>query len=62
MPPLRQLKEDIPLLVKHFIAKHKPRGRDAIPEVSPEAMAKLMDYNWPGMQDNLKRYPAGICN
>jgi DNA-binding NtrC family response regulator len=48
MPPLRELKEDIPLLVKHFMTKHKPPGRDATPEVSPEAMAKLMDYNWPG--------------
>jgi DNA-binding NtrC family response regulator len=48
MPPLRELREDIPLLVKHFIAKHNPPGRQTAPKVSPEAMAKLMDYHWPG--------------
>lgn len=48
MPPLRELREDIPLLVKHFIAKHNPPGRPIVPKVSPEAMAKLMDYHWPG--------------
>ena len=48
IPPLRERKEDIPLLVNHFIAKHKPAGRATTPEVSPEAMAKLVDYEWPG--------------
>ncbi|WP_419655279.1 two component system response regulator, sigma54-specific [Desulfosarcina variabilis str. Montpellier] len=48
MPPLRELREDIPLLVKHFIAKHNPPGKQTAPKVSPAAMAKLMDYHWPG--------------
>ena len=48
MPPLRELREDIPLLVKHFIAKHNPPGKQTAPKVSPKAMAKLMDYHWPG--------------
>lgn len=48
MPPLRDIREDIPLLVNHFIAKHKRAGSDAAREVSPEAMAKLMGYHWPG--------------
>jgi DNA-binding NtrC family response regulator len=48
MPPLRELRDDIPLLVKHFIAKHYPPGFKKAPEVSPEAMTKLMGYHWPG--------------
>ena len=48
MPPLRELREDIPLLVKLFITKHNPPGRKTTPKISPEAMAKLMDYHWPG--------------
>jgi len=48
MPPLREIREDIPLLVNHFIVKHKRSGSDTAPEVSPEAMAKLMAYHWPG--------------
>jgi DNA-binding NtrC family response regulator len=48
MPPLRDIREDIPLLVNHFIAKHKRFNSESAPEVSPEAMAKLMAYHWPG--------------
>jgi DNA-binding NtrC family response regulator len=48
MPPLRELRDDIPLLVKHFIGKHNPAGLKTATEVSPEAMTKLMGYRWPG--------------
>ena len=48
MPPLREIPEDIPLLVNHFIAKHKRAGSAKLLEVSPEAMGKLMGYHWPG--------------
>jgi len=48
MPPLREIREDIPLLINHFIAKHKGSESTASPEVSPEALAKLMAYAWPG--------------
>jgi len=48
MPPLREIREDIPLLINHFIMKHKGSKSAASPEVSPEAMAKLMAYDWPG--------------
>ncbi len=48
MPPLREIREDIPLLVNHFIAKHNRHDPASPPEVSPEAMAKLMAYHWPG--------------
>lgn len=48
MPPLRDLREDIPLLVRHLIDKHKHPGAPALPEVSPQAMQVLKGYHWPG--------------
>lgn len=48
MPPLRDIREDIPLLANHFIAKHKGSESATMPVVSPEAMSKLMGYRWPG--------------
>jgi transcriptional regulator with GAF, ATPase, and Fis domain len=48
LPPLRERKEDIPLLVEHFIKKYNPRlGREVV-DVSQEAMDILMEYEWPG--------------
>ncbi len=46
--PLRERKEDIPLLVKHFCQKHEPRVGKKITNVSSKAMADLVAYNWPG--------------
>jgi len=48
MPPLRDIREDIPLLVNHFIAKHARKGATKTTKVSPQAMAKLVAYHWPG--------------
>jgi two-component system response regulator PilR (NtrC family) len=48
LPPLRQRREDIPLLVAHFIEKvSRALGRPPKP-VTPEAMALLERYHWPG--------------
>ncbi|MEP7111553.1 MAG: sigma 54-interacting transcriptional regulator, partial [Ferruginibacter sp.] len=47
-PPLRDRKEDIPLLVKHFCQKHEPRVGKKIVNVSPKVIDVLMEYNWPG--------------
>ena len=48
MPPLREIREDIPLLISHLIKKHRSKASTTVPEVSPEAMALLMGYRWPG--------------
>ncbi|MBI3717286.1 MAG: sigma 54-interacting transcriptional regulator [Sphingobacteriales bacterium] len=47
-PPLRDRKEDIPLLVKHFIHKYEGRMGKKIKDVSPEVINALMYYQWPG--------------
>src|SRR5258706_15381705 len=47
-PPLRDRKEDIPLLVKHFCQKHEGKIGRKITNVSPKVMDALMTYDWPG--------------
>jgi DNA-binding NtrC family response regulator len=48
LPPLRERREDIPLLVEHFIGKYARENRKEVGGVSPEAMALLMDHPWRG--------------
>jgi PAS domain S-box-containing protein len=48
VPPLRERKEDIPLLVDHVLKRLKRRGLERVKAVSPEAMRCLMEYPWPG--------------
>ena len=48
IPPLRDRKVDIPLLIKRFTERTAKRLKIALKEFSPAAMNKLMDYTWPG--------------
>ncbi len=48
LPPLRDRKDDIPLLVDHFINKFSTRMNREIKEITVPAMQKLLTYNWPG--------------
>jgi len=48
VPPLRERKEDIPLLAAHILKKLKRRGLDRVRAVAPGAMRSLIDYDWPG--------------
>jgi transcriptional regulator with PAS, ATPase and Fis domain len=48
LPPLRARKEDIPLLVRHFIDIYNKENNKEIEGVSEEVMEILMDYDWPG--------------
>ena len=48
IPPLRERKEDIPLLINYFLKKFISQYEDALPDVSQEAMNVLMAYDWPG--------------
>jgi len=48
LPPLRQRKEDIPLLVAHFIKMYAQKAGRRTESVAGEALARLIDYTWPG--------------
>jgi two-component system response regulator PilR (NtrC family) len=48
IPPLRERKEDIPLLVEHFISKYCRINNKNIKSISLKALSLLTDYNWPG--------------
>lgn len=48
MPPLRERKEDIPLLVKHFIEKYNKKENKQIKGISQEVEREFYSYNWPG--------------
>jgi DNA-binding NtrC family response regulator len=48
LPPLRQRKEDLPLLIQSFIAEFNGRNGKRVSAVEPAAMKVLEQYNWPG--------------
>jgi len=48
MPPLRERRNDIPLLVDHFLHEAAQRYNRSSPTISKEAMSAMMDYRWPG--------------
>jgi DNA-binding NtrC family response regulator len=48
LPPLRERKEDIPVLASYFINKFSSKLKKRPPEMSGDALALLLDYSWPG--------------
>lgn len=48
LPPLRERREDIPLLVKHFLAKEGAKAGGSPKRVGSEAMRRLTAWSWPG--------------
>ncbi len=48
LPPLRERREDVPLLVEHFTREVAQRIERPFPGISREAMEILQDYDWPG--------------
>lgn len=48
LPPLRERKEDMPLLVQHFLDKYSGPGKENLKTISPEVMDVFLDYDWPG--------------
>jgi DNA-binding NtrC family response regulator len=48
LPPLRDRREDIPLLARHFLQQHVQRYRKPLSGFDPAAMQLLMDHRWPG--------------
>lgn len=48
IPPLRERREDIPLLINYFLKKFVSQYEDALPDISQETMNVLIAYDWPG--------------
>ena len=48
IPPLRERREDIPLLAEHFVRVYASENNKPITGLSPEALRALLDYDWPG--------------
>ncbi|MBW1679155.1 MAG: sigma-54-dependent Fis family transcriptional regulator, partial [Deltaproteobacteria bacterium] len=57
IPPLKERREDIPLLVSYFLKKYNKKRKTPITKVEPETMNFLMSYNWPG---NVRELENGI--
>src|SRR6267143_2655418 len=60
LPPLRERKEEIPILLKHFMARMSERYARAPLRLSPTMMAACLEYSWPGnlreLSNFIKRY------
>ena len=48
VPPLRERREDVPLLVNHFVKKYAKSAGRSISQVSSDSLAQLSGYDWPG--------------
>ncbi|HAA05402.1 MAG TPA: sigma-54-dependent Fis family transcriptional regulator, partial [Syntrophobacteraceae bacterium] len=48
LPPLREIKEDIPVLAGHFLMKLRRRMSSSVSAIAPEVMAIFLAYDWPG--------------
>jgi len=59
--PLRQRREDIPVLVHRFIAQANRENGTAFAEVTPEAMRKLVNHHWPGNVRELRNVVIQMC-
>ncbi|MCP3943265.1 MAG: PAS domain-containing protein [Desulfobacteraceae bacterium] len=54
LPPLRKRQSDIPLLAAHFLKEAEQESENKVPELTPEALNLMMDYQWPGNVRELK--------
>ena len=48
IPPLRDRKDDVPLLIDHFLEKYSHETTKQVDRVTRDAMVQLKDYDWPG--------------
>ena len=56
VPPLRERREDLPLLVEYFLKKFRNASQGPLPVFSPEGFQVLVDHSWPGNVRELKNY------
>ncbi len=61
IPPLRERREDIPLLIRHFLAIFSRELNKEIRDVSPDVLQILMSHDWPGNIRELKNLLEHVC-
>jgi DNA-binding NtrC family response regulator len=61
LPPLKQRREDIPLLVEHFLKKFEKKRPIPLKGITPEALEVLLDYDWPGNVRELEHTIERLC-
>jgi transcriptional regulator with PAS, ATPase and Fis domain len=62
LPPLRDRKEDIPTLIKHFLSKKARMLKKTKPNIKYRALQELLDYDWPGNIRELENHIEKIVN
>ena len=60
LPPLRERREDIPLLIRHFIDEISADAGRSVQDISPEALEMMKGYSWPGNVRELRNTLEGI--
>lgn len=61
VPPLRQRREDIPLLVQHFLERFRTEGEPRLRGLTSRAMQTLCRYDWPGNVRQLRNVLHRLC-
>src|SRR5438552_5360559 len=60
IPPLRERREDIPILCNYFLCKYRDRYKSSVEEISPSLLDSFLRYDWPGnvrqLENAVKRY------
>lgn len=61
IPPLRERREDIPLLIRHFLHKINRRHKTGVLRIEDRAVQALMEYEWPGNVRELENLLTQAC-
>jgi len=60
IPPLRERREDIPLLCSHFVDKYREKYKSSVQQLPKDLMETFMSFDWPGnirqLENTIKRY------
>jgi len=60
LPPLRERREDIPVLCNYFLTRYRDRYKSSVDEISPALLDTFLRYDWPGnvrqLENTIKRY------